>query len=124
MTTTMGQARPHDQVVFFEEPRGGSQGEGPRPIKGVALTLAHKVAIIKHYEESKPMTIPKVVDWVMEISGDNLAKPPSNASISILLKKQKQNILEMYRTKQNDKVIRSKRSRRSINEAQVCCNVC
>ena len=86
--------------------------------------MAHKVAIIKHYEESKPMTIPKVVDWVMEISGDNLAKPPSNASISILLKKQKQNILEMYRTKQNDKVIRSKRSRRSINEAQVCCNVC
>ena len=30
--------------------------------KRVALTLAQKIAIIKHYEESKPMTIPKVMD--------------------------------------------------------------
>ena len=93
--------------------------------KRVALTLAQKIAIIKHYEESKPMTIPKVMDWVMENFGGTLAKPPSTASISILLNKQRQKNLEIYsRAKQNDRVIRSKRPSRSSNEAQICCNVC
>ena len=98
--------------------RGGQPGRRAKT-KRVALTLAQKVAIIQHYEEHKPMTFPMVVEWVMENFGSSLTKAPSTASISILLNKKKQQILETYRTKQNHKVIRSKRSRRSTNEAQV-----
>ena len=47
-----------------------SKNRGRKPgrrakTKRVALTLAQKIAIIKHYEESKPMTVPKIVEWVM-----------------------------------------------------------
>ncbi len=65
----------------------GGQPRRRAKTKRVALTLAHKVVIIKHYKEYKPMTLPKVVDLVIQNFGNSLAKAPSTSSITILSKK-------------------------------------
>ena len=85
----------------------------------VALTLAQKVAIIKHYEDAGPMRITTLIDWVMEKFGDNIKKPPSHASMSILLNKQKNKVLLLHNTAMNERVSKGKRSRSNKNEAQV-----
>jgi hypothetical protein len=88
----------------------------------VALTFAQKVAIIKHYEDSGPMRITTLIDWVMEKFGDNIKKPPSHASMSILLNKQKNGVLLLHNTAMNERVMKGKRARSSNNEARVHSN--
>ena len=87
--------------------RGGKRGRKSKT-KRVALTVAHRVAIIKHYEDSGPMRITMLIDWVMEKFGESIKKPPSHATMSILLNKQKTKFCFLHNTAMNERVIKGK----------------
>ena len=65
------------------------------------------------------MHITPRIDWVMEKFGESIKKPPSHASMSILLNKQKNKVLLLHNTAMNERVSKGKRSRSNKNEAQV-----
>ncbi len=65
------------------------------------------------------MHITTRIDWVMEKFGESIKKPPSHASMGVLLNKQKNRILLLHNTAMNERVMKGNRARINNNEARV-----
>ena len=104
--------------------RGRQQGKRLRGTKRVALTLDQKVEIIQYYESTKnstekPISLGRLGEWAFIKFKDNLSKPPSTASLSIILHKNKDDILLRHNLVMSEKGKERKRKRRNTSEKKV-----
>jgi hypothetical protein len=104
--------------------RGRQAGKRVGSSKRVALSLQQKVDIINFYEStkdstSKPISLTQLGIWAQKRFRDVLSKPPSNGMLSIILNKQKSDILLRHNLVISEKGKQRKRQRKNPAGNQV-----
>jgi hypothetical protein len=105
--------------------RGRQAGKRVSGSKRVALSLQQKVDIINFFDSSKdstskPISLTQLGIWAQKRFHTVLPKPPSNGMLSLILTKQRNDILLRHNQVLSDKGKQRKRQRKNVAGNQVC----